>query len=240
MFTNLKSPSPALVILPGLMCNSRMFVGQLAAFPGCHVVDGFYGGAQSLSDMAAFALRQLPDTFVLIGHSMGGRVALEILRQAPGRVAGLLLSNLGVHAVQPGEAEKRHRLRDIGREHGFSALIADWLPPMISPVRRSDTALMQNLTDMCMAAGQATYEAHINALLSRPELESVLPEINCPTLVVTGSDDQWAPPAQHQAIADAIAGAELSIIDGAGHMLPAEDPEAFNQAITRVLARLRG
>jgi pimeloyl-ACP methyl ester carboxylesterase len=84
---------------------------------------------------------------------------------------------------------------------------------------------------MCVEAGLASYEAQIAALLGRPEVESLLPRIDCPVLVAGGTLDVWSPPAQHQAMAALMPHADLRIIEGAGHMLPVEAPEALNEAI---------
>ncbi|WP_152528113.1 alpha/beta fold hydrolase [Sphingobium lactosutens] len=223
-----------LAVLPGLMCDSRMFT---QALPDALFVDGFYGGANSLPDMARYSLSRLPSRFAVLGHSMGGRVALEIIRMAPERVSALILSSTGVHPVQPNEAEKRFALLDIGRQQGIEALVDQWLPPMIAPDRRNDSDWFAPLKSMCVDAGLATYEAQMTALLSRPELDDLLPTVACPTLVMTGELDQWSPPAQHQAIAAAIPGASLHIVEGAGHMLPAEQPDMFGSVIQTWLAQ---
>ena len=233
--TNLPCSAP-LAVLPGLLCDSRLFAGQVGRFADAMVVDGFYEGARSLGAMADHALERLPAKFSLLGHSMGARVALEVLRRAPERVERLALSSTGVHPVQPGEAEKRHALRAIGARDGMAALVDAWLLPMIAPERRDDAALVEPLRAMCLDAGLATYEAQIEALLSRPGVDDLLPTIACPTLVVCGSLDQWSPPDQHEAIAAAIPGAVLRIVPGAGHMLPAESPDPFNALLLDWLA----
>jgi pimeloyl-ACP methyl ester carboxylesterase len=76
-----------------------------------------------------------------------------------------------------------------------------------------------------------TYEAHIKALLDRPEVESLLPRISCPTLIMTGSEDVWSPPDQHCQIAQAIPQSLLRIAEGAGHMLPVENAGVLNRAM---------
>lgn len=240
MLQQMPPGSPPLAILPGLLCDSRMFGAQLAAFPGAVVIDGFYGGATTIEAMADYALERLPERFVLLGHSMGARVALEVFRKAHDRVAGLILTNTGVHPVKAGEAEKRYALRDIGRMHGMAALVAEWLPPMLAPARRQDALIYDPLEAMCRSAGLATYEAQIEALLSRPDTADVLRRINCPTLVITGSEDSWAPPAQHEEIALAVNTAGPAIVKGAGHMLPVEDPQVFNAEVAALLGKVQG
>lgn len=224
-----------LVLLPGLLCDSRMFAGQLAAFGG-QSIDGFYGGAARIEVMADYALARMPPRCALLGHSMGARVALEIWRRAPERVGRLALADTGVHAVRDGEADKRHALRELGREQGMRALIDAWLPPMIGPGRRGDAALFGTLAAMLADAGLATYEAQIEAMLHRPDAAAVLPTIDCPTVVIVGRDDGWSPVDQHEAIAAAIAGARLRVVEQAGHMAPVEQAGPFNTILRDWLA----
>jgi pimeloyl-ACP methyl ester carboxylesterase len=216
-------------MLPGLICDSRIFAAQTGAFAHMWPVPD-YGDATTLRAMARRVLDAAPPRFALLGHSMGARVALEIVRSAGDRVDRLALLSTGIHLPGEGEAAKRYALRDLGREHGMAALVDAWLPPMIAPSRQRDD-LYEQLRAMCIDAGLARFEAQIAALLSRPEVESLLPTIACPTLVAVGSEDRWSPPAQHEAIAALIPGARLVVIEGAGHMLPAERPDALNAAI---------
>ena len=232
MDANLQNDS-GLVLLPGLMCDARMFLGQGAC--GL-IVDGFYGGATTLKGMADYALARLPDRFALVGHSMGARVALEVFRKAPERVTRIALASTGVHPVQPGEREKRYRLRDIGRREGMERLVDEWLPPMLSPKARSDTDLVDRLRAMCLDAGLEIFEAQIEALLARAPVDDVLARIDCPALSVTGQLDNWSPPEQHQDIARRISGCELRIVPGSGHMLPAERPDDFDAVLGEWLA----
>jgi pimeloyl-ACP methyl ester carboxylesterase len=225
-----------LLLLPGLACDARIYAPQLAAFPDSRAVDG-YGHADSLQQMARIALDQAPESFDLLGHSMGGRVALEVYRMAPERVRRLALVSTGVHSLREGEAEKRHALQAIGRDQGFETLIDTWLPPMVADANRVKPEIYEPLRRMNIDAGQDVFDVQIRALLGRREVESLLPHINCPTLVMTGELDSWSPPAQHAAIAAAIPNSELVIVPGAGHMIQLEAPEAVNAAIAGWLAR---
>jgi pimeloyl-ACP methyl ester carboxylesterase len=167
---------------------------------------------------------------------MGARVALEVVRMAPERVAALALVSTGTHPVGPGEAEKRYALRDTGREQGMAALVADWLPPMIAPDNRP--ALLAPLAAMCEEQSLAAYEAQIAAMLSRPALEDLLPTLAMPVLSCTGALDVWSPPAQASDIAGSIPGATLEIVAEAGHFMPIERPEAFNAILARWLHQI--
>jgi pimeloyl-ACP methyl ester carboxylesterase len=225
-----------LLFLPGLACDARIYAPQLAAFPDSRAIDG-YGTADTLAAMARIVLDQAPDSFDLLGHSMGGRVALEVFRLAPRRVRRLALVSTGVHPLRQGEAAKRQALQTIGWNHGFEKLIDEWLPPMVAEANRAKPEVYGPLRQMNVDAGQEVFDAQIHALVNRPEVASLLPQISCPTLVMTGALDTWAGPEQHREIAAAIPNSELVIVPGAGHMIQLEAPEAVNAAIARWLER---
>ena len=225
-----------LLFLPGLACDARIYAPQLAAFPESRAVDG-YGSAASLAEMARIALDQAPESFDLFGHSMGGRVALEVFRLAPQRVRRIALVSTGVHSLREGEAAKRAALQAVGWNHGFDKLIDTWLPPMVAEANRARSEIYEPLWLMNVEAGQEVFDAQIQALVSRAEMASLLPQIACPALVMTGELDTWAGPDQHRTIAAAIPDAELVIVPGAGHMIQLEAPEAVNAAIARWLQR---
>ena len=211
-----------------------MFAASVRAFDA-QVIDGYYEGCDRIEAMAEYALARMPERCALLGHSMGGRVALEIWRMAPERVERLALADTGIHPVKPGEREKRFRLHDKGVEHGAAALVDEWLPPMIGPERRGDSELVDMLRTMSVGAGTEVYRRQIEALLHRPDPRDILATITCPVWLMVGSDDAWSPVAQHEEIAALIPGARLRVIEGAGHMAPAEAPEAFNAAIAEWL-----
>jgi pimeloyl-ACP methyl ester carboxylesterase len=219
-----------LLFLPGLICDARIFAPQLAAFPESRAIDG-YGTADSLETMARIALDQAPDSFDLFGHSMGARVALEVFRLAPDRVQRLALASTGVHSLGVEEPAKRKALQAIGHEQGFEALVDTWLPPMVADANRARPELYEPIRQMCLDQGQSVFDAQITALLGRPEQESLLSQIDCPTLVVTGEQDAWSPPAQHRTISAGIKNSTLATVEGAGHMLTIEAPDALNNAI---------
>ena len=229
-----------LLFLPGLICDARIYAPQTAAFADSLAVEG-YGLADSLTEMARIALAAADeagaDQLDVFGHSMGGRVALELYKLAPERVRRLALVSTGMHPVGPNEPAKRAALQAIGHEQGFEALVDEWLPPMVAEANRAIPEIYEPMREMSLSKGQAMFDAQIKALLGRPEVADLLPLITCPTLVMTGELDAWAPPKQHQAIADLLPDARLVIAPGAGHMIQLEAPEAVNDAIADWLAR---
>jgi pimeloyl-ACP methyl ester carboxylesterase len=232
---------PTLVLLPGLVCDAAVWAPQiqtLAARIDCHVVD--YGLLDSIGAMAQHVLDTAPAaTFALAGHSMGGRVALEVVRRAPARVHHLALLDTGTHALTEGEAGRKERAGRMGLLHiaerqGMRAMAAQWAKPMVHPSRHS-TPLFDLVLDTLERSSPEQYAAQINALLHRPDAAPVLPTIGCPTLVLTGREDLWSPPEQHERMAAAITGAQLCIVEQCGHMSTLEQPDMVNAAFARWL-----
>jgi len=232
------TPPARLVLLPGLICSEIVWAAQVAALADFQPVALHgYGDARSFVTMARRVLDAVPGPMSLAGHSMGARVALEVFRLAPARVDRLALLDTGVHPLAPGEAGKRRALLELGQREGMQALVDAWLPPMVSAARRRDPAFMAPLNRMCLEAGIRQFENQVIALVERPEVRSLLPQIECPVLVGVGSEDAWAPIEQHRDIAAAIPGATLDVYEGAGHMSPVEAPQQVTASLRRWLNR---
>jgi pimeloyl-ACP methyl ester carboxylesterase len=232
------SERPALFLLPGLLCDRSVWTHQEQALSrDADVTVADLYGFDSLGDMAQSVLERAPERFAVAGHSMGGRVALEIVRRAPERVTRLAVLDTGTHPKRHGEAEKRQVLVDLAWREGMEALARQWLPPMVHPDRLNDAPMMQALTEMVCRATPEIFERQVRALLGRPDFGPLLPTIKCPTLVACGRQDAWSPLDQHEAIAAAIPGATLAVIEDSGHMTTVEAPAAvtgFLQAWLRV------
>ena len=236
--------SPTLILLPGLMCDAAVWAPQCAALQAqarCVVPD--YGLRDSLVAMAQQVLDEAPtERFSLAGHSMGGRVALEVLRLAPQRVERLALLDTGVYALPAGEEGERERagrmsLLALARSQGMRVMARQWARAMVHP-GQLDTPLFESILDLLERSSPAQFAAQINALLTRPDASRLLPGITCPTLLLCGREDLWSTPAQHERMWEAIAGAELCIVERCGHMCTLEQPQAVNAALAAWLGRL--
>lgn len=220
-----------LLLLSGLLCDETVWADipeRLADLATVQVIS--FRGFSSITSMAEHALSIAPARFALAGHSMGGRVALEVLRLAPERVAGIALLNTGVHPVRDGEPQSRSRLLRIAYQQGMTALGAEWLPPMMAAGARA-AELMPRLMAMIARSTADSYAGQINALLHRPDALSLLPTIDVPTLLLSGSEDTWSPVSQHETMRRRIPHATLFEIHGAGHMAPCERPDAVAVAL---------
>ncbi len=223
---------PTLYLLPGLLCDATVWAAQVAGLSDiAELRTPDFLGQDSITGMAAGVLATAPARFAVAGHSMGARVALEIVRLAPERVTHLALLDTGTHARAPGEAEKRQVLVDLAARDGMAALAERWLPPMVHPDRLSDAAFMAGLRAMVQRATPDIYAGQIRALLGRPDAEAGLAAITCPVLIGVGRQDAWSPPAQHAAMARLVAQATYVVFEESGHMAPLEAPAAVTAAL---------
>jgi pimeloyl-ACP methyl ester carboxylesterase len=235
-------PSLPLMLIPGLMCDHAVWeplLPWLAKDRECRMVD--HGQADSLVQMAEQLLQDAPQHMVLAGHSMGARVALEVLRLAPDRVKGVALLDTGYLPKPAGrageeEARKRFHLLKIAQEQGVRAMANEWVQGMVHPDRLSDAPLIESILAMFDRKNANIFACQINALLNRPDGSDVLRAIQLPTLLLCGKQDAWSPPAQHQAMNALATHATYEVIDDAGHMAPMERPEAVALAMQRWLA----
>ena len=234
---------PVLLLAPGLMCDATSWGAVPSGLPefDCRVVD--HGQADSLVQMAEQLLANAPARFALAGHSMGGRVALEVMRLAPERVTHLGLFDTG-HLPKPAgeagdeEVSKRMALLAIAREQGVRAMAAEWVKGMVAPQRLSDAALIEDILTMFERKSADIFERQLRALIQRPDATAVLQAVRVPALVLCGELDAWSPPAQHQTMADCIpARPAIVAVPGGGHMVMQEQPDAVLQAMRQWLSQ---
>ncbi|MBR9791474.1 MAG: alpha/beta hydrolase [Gammaproteobacteria bacterium] len=222
---NQPSNKTPLVLLCGLLCDRLMWQEVGTLLDDVAEVSIFsFAGFDSISQMAAHVLASSPEQFALAGHSMGGRVAFEIIRQAPQRVTQLAFLNTGVHPRSDKEVPGRQRLLDLSRDAGMAAVADSWLPPMLSHTAKQKPELVEQLRQMVLRHSTEDFHGQIQALLNRPDAEQVLSQVRVPTLLMSGTEDQWSPVAQHQAIQQQIPGSRLVVLDGVGHMSTVEAP----------------
>jgi pimeloyl-ACP methyl ester carboxylesterase len=198
------------------------------------------GETDSLGALAESIIAHAPPRFALAGHSMGGRIALEVARRVPGRLLGLALLDTGYEALAPGaagerEAAGRHALLAMARREGMRSMARTWLQGMVYSPRLLDEELVEPILDMFERRTPDQFALQIKALLARPDATSVLSTLQCPTLVLCGREDAWAPPSRHDVMARMIRDSTLEVIPDCGHMSTLERPRAVNQALRRWL-----
>ena len=195
-----------------------------------------FGGLSSITDMADKVLAGAPPRCAVVGHSMGGRIALEMWRKAPERISALALLNTGVHPTRETEFDSRGLLVRLARRQGMAALAAEWLSPMMGAPADRVAQVMPTLTAMVQRFTPESFAGQINALLQRPDARPVLPSITVPTLLLSGTNDTWSSLSQHAEMQRAVPASTLVEIAGAGHMSPIERPDAVARALRGWLA----
>lgn len=229
-----------LLLIPGLASDSIVWQPLADALSQrMPVRHGDIRGDGSIPAMASRLLDENKGELIAVGHSLGGRVAMEMARQAPERIKGLVLANTGQYARAQGEEVRRQHAIELGNDD-IGRLADSWLPPMLDPARTGDQELISRLKAMVIRVGSAVHEQQVRALLDRPDASAHFSRISCPILFVAANQDGYSPVAQHREMADAAQDAEVAIIDHAGHFAPVEQPAEVVQAIDGWLRRRFG
>jgi pimeloyl-ACP methyl ester carboxylesterase len=190
---------------------------------------------QSDDTIAGFAQRLLdnaPPKFVLVGHAMGGFVAFEVMRRAPERVAKLALISTLASADGPAQTARRQGYIDLVTSGRFDQVVEERIPILFPEEKRSDERLLGIARKMAADTGAETFLAQQRAIMARIDSRPRLGEILVPTLLIWGEKDGITSRAHHDEILEAIPGARLEVIPGAGHLPTIEAPEVIVPLLT--------
>jgi pimeloyl-ACP methyl ester carboxylesterase len=217
---------PTLLLLPGLLCDARLWRDQVAALSGeadCVVAD--LTRDDGIGAMAERALAGLPTRFALAGLSMGGYVAFEVLRRAPDRVTRLALLDTSARPDTPEQARRRRGLMSLARTGQFRGVTPRLLPQLLHPDHVAGP-LGAEVTAMAERVGRDAFLRQQAAILGRPDSRPDLPGLRLPALIASGAQDALIAPAMAEEMAALIPGARLVMIADCGHLPPMEQPQA--------------
>ncbi len=173
---------------------------------------------------------------VIGGLSMGGCVAFALMRLAARYVRALVLADTKPEADTAEGVEGRKRMVKLAQEQGAVAVVDQLMPKLVGSTTRRDRAdVVDRVRSIGASRSAAALIAATTAMMMRPDSTALLPTIRVPTLILVGDEDQITPPAVAENMGKAIAGSELSVIHGAGHLSNLENPHAFNEALARFL-----
>ena len=231
-------PRTTLVLLPGLLNTRRVFEHQIEALSDiadCIVPELWRH--DTMGAMADATLAMAPPSFALVGFSMGGYVAFEILRRASQRVERLALMDTQAAPDSAESTKRRRALLDqtkIGRFHGVQRTL---LPQLVHARHVDNATISQPIFDMAQEIGADGFGREQSAIIDRADSRHMLVDIDIPTVVIVGRQDQVTPLPRSQEMAADIANSRLVVLEECGHMSPLEKPAEVTDALRRWLSQ---
>jgi pimeloyl-ACP methyl ester carboxylesterase len=233
--TSMDNTMPILLV-PGLMSSARIYASVIPdLWRSGPVTVANHSRDDSIGAIARRILAEAPPRFALAGHSMGGYIAFEIVRQAPERVARLALINTQARPDSAEASARRRAFVDRVRDGGLHQVIDEMVPLMAHPSRAGDAAIQRLFHDMGEDVGAQGYINHQTAIMARADSRPTMATIRCPTLVLTGDEDLVIPNALSKEMAEGIPAAKLVILPDCGHCPQPEKPQATVEALTEWL-----
>jgi pimeloyl-ACP methyl ester carboxylesterase len=225
-----------ILLVPGLVCSTRIFTPvEPALWRFGPVTVANHIRDDNMGAIARRILAEAPPRFALAGHSMGGYIAFEILRQAPDRVAKLALLNTQARHDTPEASARRRGMMERAKNGQYRAVLDELFSGFVHPSRREDASLRQLAYDMGDDVGVEGFVRQQTAVIGRVDSRPSLAWIKCPTLVLTGDEDHTIPNSLSKEMADNIHGAKLVILTHCGHLPQVEQPQATAAALTEWL-----
>lgn len=222
-----------IVLIPPLLCSPLAYApvldtvwtrGQVTLADTRHDV--------TIAAMAGRILRENVGEIAVLGTSMGGYVALEVIRQAPERVTALALVSTSARADTTEQVQARVRQSALVEGGHFDALIDAAFLGVVAPGNESDDALLASWRSMTTPVGADAFLRQQRAVVERADLRYILPSITCPTAIIHGAQDRLIPLDAAEEIAEALPTARFTVVEGAGHFLFHEQPAAARDAIS--------
>lgn len=226
------------ILVPPLLCSPLVYRpiidvawthGSVTVADTCH--------DDTVAGMAARLLRDAPEEFALLGTSMGGYVALEVVRQAPRRVRTLVLVSTSARRDTPEQLASREHQSRLVEAGDFDRLVDMAFPGVVAEQHEKDPALLGVWRATTHTVGAHVFLRQQRAVMGRADAHELLSTIDCPTMVIHGADDRLIPVEIGEEMARAIPGAELVIIEDAGHFVFLEQPEVIASAVADFLDR---
>ena len=220
------------MLIPGLLASARMYAAQIPPLWRVGPVTiADHTRADSMSAIAQDILRVAPARFALVGLSMGGYIAFEMLRQAPQRIAKVALLDTSARADAPEQSAMRRAQMSLAAQGRLAEVLEQQLPRLVGRARREDAALREVFKLMAEEVGAAAFIRQQTAIMGRTDSRPTLGDIRCPALVLVGAEDELTPPERAAEIAGGIAGARLVTVPQSGHVSTLEQPEEVTRAL---------
>ncbi|MGH1423531.1 MAG: alpha/beta fold hydrolase [Pseudooceanicola sp.] len=215
-----------LVLIPGMMCDASVFHAQIRALaPDRTITIALPTRGERMEEIASELLSQLPAKFALVGLSMGGIVAMEILRRAPERVLRAAFVSCSPLADTPQQAAEREPTIVRARAGRLEEALREVMLPEYFAPGPGRIAAMNQFLEMGQALGATVFASQMRALQRRRDQQATLRKIRVPALVMCGDQDTLTPVKRHEFMAELIPNSRLAVVPDAGHLLPIERPD---------------
>ncbi|MAZ03954.1 MAG: alpha/beta hydrolase [Sneathiella sp.] len=229
----------SLVLIPGLLCTGDLWRDQIEALDDiADITVADHTRDHTMPAIARRLLSEAPERFALAGLSMGGYIALEVMRQAPERVTHLAIMDSRAVADSPEDRQRRlDFIKLVEQGSAFKGVTRSLLPMLIHESHLNDEELITRIFKMAEDIGKEAFLRQERALLDRDVLTDMLRTISCPTLILAGADDKLIPPKLQRAMAVEIPTAQYVEIPNCGHLPTMEEPELTSKYMRHWLAR---
>jgi pimeloyl-ACP methyl ester carboxylesterase len=219
-------------LIPGLLASARLYAPQIPelwCLGPVSIAD--HTRDDTLGAIGRRILASAPPRFALVGLSMGGYVAFEIMRQAASRVARLALLDTTARPDTPEQSAARRTQLELAAAGRLDEVIDTQFPRCVHPAHRGDSGLRETITLMAQDVGPEAFRRQQSATMGRPDSRPTLRTITCPTLVLVGAQDELTPPDRAAEMAQGIAAARLVTVPESGHLSTLEQPRAVTRAL---------
>ncbi len=221
---------PFIVLMPGMMCSQDVFSHQINVLENFfNVIVIEFNEHRDIELGIKNLVSNLPNKFHLIGHSMGGIVAMELVKQHSKRVLSLALLNTNPYEEKQELKDKRNKtLKELDSLDLISLMKSDYISRYFPDDCRDKNKLIQQCVDMASILDKKVFYNQSVALRDRKDQTSILENVDCKTLIICGERDQLCPVSYHSDMNKMIKNSDLIVLEGVGHMPIIECPLIVN------------
>ena len=225
-------------MVPGMMCDERIFSPQIEELSqNLEVTIADISNFSSVSELASDVLKKAPKSFSLLGHSMGGIVAMEIYSQEPKRIEKLILMDTNPKAeLDEVKLKREPQIREVNKGK-LLEVMRDEMKPNYLAESENKRSVLNVCMDMALTLGPDVFINQSRARQSRLDQQNTIQSIKIPVLIMCGSEDKLCPVERHEMMHNMISDSDLIIINNAGHMPTLEQPRETTEVIKEWLMR---
>jgi len=225
-----------ILLIPGLLCDARTFLPQIVHLGAQHPIHiALPVQGETVEQMSEAILATAPPSFILIGHGLGGDVALDILRRDNGRASRAVLISTDPLSEPPATAAAREARIVAAKAGRLKEVVAQEYPETAFAPSEWRAEIMALMRDMALTLGEGAFLRQTRALQRRPDQQKTLRRANLPLLMIAGADDPLVPVRRQDFAAQLAPHGKLQVIDGAGHLPMLDQPEAVTAALEAFL-----